>query len=97
MPLSLSLSHTHTHTHTHTHNVAIATHEQTTLLLTGNMQQPGVTFAYDYAAMEVNHVESREGLGSFIGSLCAVVGGVFVTTGLLFSGAKAAVGGKKLD
>ena len=71
--------------------------KMTTLLMSGNIQQPGITFAYDYGAMVVNHVESREGLFTFLGSVCAVTGGVFVSVGLFYSGAKAAVGGKKID
>jgi hypothetical protein len=68
-----------------------------TLLMNGNMQNPGITFNYDYGAMEVNHVESREGFVYFIASLCAVVGGVFTTVGLVYGTAKSVVGVKKVD
>ncbi len=73
--------------------------KMTTLLLSGTtMQQPGVTFSYDFSPMEVVHVEEREGIFSFLGSLVAVTGGIFVTVRLISSCLLGVVGGaKKFD
>ena len=46
---------------------------------------PGVFFFYDISSIKVHRDESRKGLLQFLTSLCAIVGGVFTTMGLLDS------------
>mmetsp|Transcript_20370 Transcript_20370/g.44476 ORF Transcript_20370/g.44476 Transcript_20370/m.44476 type:complete len:364 (+) Transcript_20370:195-1286(+) len=61
---------------------------------------PGITIGYDFTPLAVHHVERRENLFVFLGSLVSIVGGVFVTVGLvtgcLVGGVSAAVS-KKSD
>ena len=48
--------------------------------------------------MEVQYVEQRDSLLTFVGSLCSVLGGVFVSLTLVSSCVLGVVrGGKKLD
>jgi len=54
-----------------------------TLLLTGNMQQPGVTFNYDFTPLQIEHRETRENVFTFLGSLASVVGGVWVSVAMV--------------
>jgi endoplasmic reticulum-Golgi intermediate compartment protein 3 len=46
---------------------------------------PGVFFFYDISSIKINRDESRKGLLQFLTSLCAIVGGVFTTMGLVDS------------
>ncbi|GMH63990.1 hypothetical protein TrVE_jg4621 [Triparma verrucosa] len=72
--------------------------KMSTLLISGNMQQPGVMFSYDFTPMEIEHRESRENILTFLGSLFSVVGGIFVSLGLVSNCLMKAVGAsKKLD
>mmetsp|Transcript_21435 Transcript_21435/g.44658 ORF Transcript_21435/g.44658 Transcript_21435/m.44658 type:complete len:313 (-) Transcript_21435:41-979(-) len=72
--------------------------KMSSLLLMGNMQQPGVTFNYDFTPLSVKHTESRENILTFIGSLASVVGGVWVTIGMIGGCLIKATGvDKKLD
>ena len=72
--------------------------KMSTLLLSGNMQQPGVTFNYDFTPLSVLHRESRENVLTFLGSLASVTGGVWVTVGMLGGCLMKAGGvGKKRD
>lgn len=59
---------------------------------------PGIKMQYDFTPLEVRHVESRENFFVFLSSLIGIVGGVFVTVGLV-SGivVKSAQVVKKLD
>eukprot|EP00518_Triparma_eleuthera_P014715 CAMPEP_0182481290 /NCGR_PEP_ID=MMETSP1319-20130603/37127_1 /TAXON_ID=172717 /ORGANISM="Bolidomonas pacifica, Strain RCC208" /LENGTH=48 /DNA_ID= /DNA_START= /DNA_END= /DNA_ORIENTATION= len=42
--------------------------KMSTLLTTGNLQQPGVSFSYDFLPMQIEHVESRENVFQFLAS-----------------------------
>lgn len=61
---------------------------------------PGVSLSYDFTPLAVHHVERRENMFIFLGSLVSIVGGVFVTVGLVsgfvLGGVSAAVS-KKSD
>lgn len=61
---------------------------------------PGVSLSYDFTPLAVHHVERRENIFIFLGSLVSIVGGVFVTVGLVsgcvLGGVSAAVS-KKSD
>lgn len=60
---------------------------------------PGVVVDYDFSPLTVHHSAGRDNIFVFIGSLLSIVGGVFVTVGLLsgclVSSAKAVA--KKID
>jgi hypothetical protein len=52
--------------------------------LMGNpMRLPGLNIHYDFNPVAVHHVESRENFFVFLSSLVGIVGGVFVTVGLV--------------
>lgn len=60
---------------------------------------PGLSIQYDFSPLAVHHVESRENVFVFLSSLVGIVGGVFVTVGLV-SGclvSSAAAVSKKID
>jgi hypothetical protein len=44
---------------------------------------PGLKLQYDFTPLAVHHVESRENIFVFLSSLIGIVGGVFVTIGLV--------------
>ena len=44
---------------------------------------PGLLLTYDFTPLAVRHVESRENWFVFLSSLVGIVGGVFVTVGLV--------------
>lgn len=46
---------------------------------------PGLILQYDFSPLVVHHVESRENFIMFLSSLISIVGGVFVTVGLVSS------------
>lgn len=46
---------------------------------------PGIFFKYDVSALKVNVIHQRETVGQFLVKLCATLGGVFVTSGLVNS------------
>jgi len=46
---------------------------------------PGVFFFYDISSIKVNKVEHQRGLGQFLTSVCAIIGGVFTVMGLVDS------------
>jgi len=60
---------------------------------------PGLSIQYDFSPLAVHHVESRENIFVFLSSLVGIVGGVFVTVGLVSSClvSSAAVVSKKID
>lgn len=55
------------------------------LLVSSPLKMPGLNIHYDFNPIEVTHVESRENLFVFLSSLIEIVGGVFVTVGLVSS------------
>jgi hypothetical protein len=46
---------------------------------------PGLNIHYDFNPIAVTHTESRENFFVFVSSLIGIVGGVFVTVGLVSS------------
>lgn len=54
-----------------------------TLLTSNPLKLPGLSIHYDFEAMAVHHVESRENFFVFLSSLIGIVGGVFVTVRLI--------------
>mmetsp|Transcript_22591 Transcript_22591/g.63418 ORF Transcript_22591/g.63418 Transcript_22591/m.63418 type:complete len:397 (+) Transcript_22591:79-1269(+) len=44
---------------------------------------PGVFFHYDLSPIQVTYTETRESLGQFLASLCAIIGGIFSIAGLV--------------
>ena len=59
---------------------------------------PGLNVVYDFTPFSVYHSETRENVFLFLGNLVSIVGGVFVTIGLVSSCLMSAVSvGKKLD
>lgn len=46
---------------------------------------PGIFFKYDMSSLKVKVIQQRGSLVQFIVKLCATVGGVYVTSGLLNS------------
>mmetsp|Transcript_11476 Transcript_11476/g.25170 ORF Transcript_11476/g.25170 Transcript_11476/m.25170 type:complete len:356 (-) Transcript_11476:231-1298(-) len=53
------------------------------LAMSKSAQTPGLSVSYDFSPLEVHHTEQREGILSFIASLMSIVGGVYVTVGLV--------------
>lgn len=68
-------------------------------LATNGFSFPGLKIQYDFTPLAVHHVESRENFFVFLSSLIGIVGGVFVSVGLVsgvvVKSAKAAL--KKID
>ena len=54
-----------------------------TLASTNMFQLPGLKLMYDFTPLAVHHVESRENFFVFLSSLIGIVGGTFVTVGLV--------------
>jgi Endoplasmic reticulum vesicle transporter/Endoplasmic Reticulum-Golgi Intermediate Compartment (ERGIC) len=54
-----------------------------TLVAQGGQQLPGLTVSYDFTPLTVHHSDGREPFLVFISSLLSIVGGVFVTVGML--------------
>lgn len=54
-----------------------------TLVSQGVQQLPGLVVTYDFTPLTVNDSEGRENLLLFLSSLVSIVGGVFVTVGML--------------
>lgn len=68
------------------------------LILTRPMKLPGLNVHYDFNPVQVHHEETRENFFVFLSSLVGIVGGVFVTVGLvsalLVNSAKVVIGKK---
>jgi len=55
------------------------------LVMANPMKLPGLSIHYDFNPIAVTHTESRENFFVFVSSLIGIVGGVFVTVGLVSS------------
>lgn len=55
----------------------------TTLAAQQSMLLPGLVLYYDFTPLAVHHLEERENFFVFLGSLISIVGGAFVTVGLV--------------
>jgi len=49
----------------------------------GVQQLPGLVVTYDFTPLTVHHSEGRDNFLVFLSSLISIVGGVFVTVGML--------------
>ena len=84
-----------------TYQLSVVEHtvQPDTLVAKGVPLLPGISVSYDFTPLMVHHIESRDNILVFFGSLVSIVGGVFVTvglvTGFLVHSAKAVA--KKLD
>ena len=84
-----------------TYQLSVVDHtvQPETLVAKGVPLLPGIAVSYDFTPLTVHHIESRDNILQFLGSLVSIVGGVFVTvglvTGLLVHSAAAVA--KKLD
>ena len=47
----------------------------------GSHGVPGIFFKYDTSALKVKVIQQRDTLVQFLVKLCAIVGGIFVTSG----------------
>mmetsp|Transcript_17210 Transcript_17210/g.25614 ORF Transcript_17210/g.25614 Transcript_17210/m.25614 type:complete len:353 (-) Transcript_17210:522-1580(-) len=83
------------------YQVSVAKHivQPQTLAAQHSSSYPGMSLTYDFTPLTVHHVEQRENFAVFISSLVSIVGGVFVTVGLVGGclRSSAAVVSKKLD
>jgi len=82
------------------YQMSVAQHTVTpnTLASQYSTMMPGMSIVYDFTPFSVFHSESRENLFLFLGSLVSIVGGVFVTVGLVSRFLLSAVQvGKKTD
>lgn len=50
----------------------------------GSHGMPGIFFKYDVSALKVNISQERDNLGMFLARLCAVVGGIYVCSGIQY-------------
>mmetsp|Transcript_6998 Transcript_6998/g.20971 ORF Transcript_6998/g.20971 Transcript_6998/m.20971 type:complete len:369 (-) Transcript_6998:508-1614(-) len=84
-----------------TYQASVAAHvvQPQTLAAQRSVMLPGLMVSYDFTPLAVHHVEGRDNIFVFLGSLVSIVGGVFVTVGLvtgcLFNSAAAVA--KKMD
>ena len=70
----------------------------TTLARQYQTMLPGMDVVYDFTPFSMHHSETRENIFLLLGSLVSIVGGVFVTVGLVSSCLLNAVKvGKKVD
>jgi Endoplasmic reticulum vesicle transporter/Endoplasmic Reticulum-Golgi Intermediate Compartment (ERGIC) len=86
-----------------TYQLSVVDHivQPDTLVSHGVPLLPGLSLGYDITPLAVHHVEARPNIFVFLSSLVSIVGGVFVTVGLvtgcLVNTAQAAIVSKKVD
>ena len=68
-----------------TYQVSVTEHivQPETLMPMGGVHLPGLAVLYDFSPLAVQHVEARDNFLVFVSSLVSIVGGVFVTVGLV--------------
>lgn len=73
------------HSARETYQASVSRHivEPATLAVQRSMLLPGLMITYDFTPLAVRHVEQRENVFVFLSSLVGIVGGVFVTVGLV--------------
>ena len=54
-----------------------------TLIPQGSPYVPGLSLQYDFSPLRVDYIETRDNIFGFISSLVSIVGGAFVTVGLV--------------
>ena len=84
-----------------TYQLSVVDHtvQPETLVAKGVPLLPGISVSYDFTPLAVHHIESRDNFLVFLCSLISIVGGVFVTVGLVTGCLvhSAAAVAKKLD
>lgn len=73
------------HSARETYQASVSRHivEPATLAAQRSLLLPGLMISYDFTPLAVRHVEKRENVFVFLSSLVGIVGGVFVTVGLV--------------
>ena len=68
-----------------TYQLSVVSHtvQPETLVAHGVPLLPGLSLGYDFTPLAVHHVEGRDNFFVFLSSLVSIVGGVFVTVGLV--------------
>ncbi|XP_015603691.1 endoplasmic reticulum-Golgi intermediate compartment protein 2 [Cephus cinctus] len=66
-----------------TYQYSVKDHERPINHHKGSHGTPGIFFKYDTSALKIDVTEERDSLRQFVVKLCAIVGGVFVTNGLV--------------
>jgi len=66
-----------------TNQISVTQHTVRPESFTNLLMPPGISITYDFAPLMVRHEEGRENLFTFLSSLISIVGGVFVTVGLI--------------
>jgi Endoplasmic reticulum vesicle transporter/Endoplasmic Reticulum-Golgi Intermediate Compartment (ERGIC) len=69
--------------YTYQTSVVDITIQPQTLVAQGVQQLPGLVVSYDFTPLTVHHSEGRDNFLVFLSSLISIVGGVFVTVGML--------------
>lgn len=71
------------HEHTYQTSVVDLTIQPQTLVAQGVQQLPGLVLSYDFTPLTVHQSDGRDNILVFVSSLISIVGGVFVTVGML--------------
>lgn len=68
-----------------TFQVSVRSHivQPETIIPPNGPHLPGLTLLYDFNPLTVHHIEARDNIFVFVSSLVSIVGGVFVTVGLV--------------
>lgn len=68
-----------------TYQMSVTDHtvQPQTMVASSMSQLPGLTITYDFTPLAVRHSGGRDNFLVFLSSLISIVGGVFVTVGLL--------------
>jgi hypothetical protein len=68
-----------------TYQVSVTQHivQPETIMPQGAPHLPGMALLYDFTPLRVDYIETRDNIFGFISSLVSIVGGVFVTVGLV--------------
>jgi len=76
-----------------TNQFSVTNHHSSVDLNSQHMELPGVFFRYEINPLMIKMVEADKSLSHFLTRLCAVVGGMWVVLGLLYSSMKKVVEG----
>lgn len=80
---------------THTAQYSASEHVRQIDMRSGHVSLPGLFIKYDVAPYRIHLAEEGRAFIPFVVRLCAVVGGVFSTTGMLYSAVSALFAAKK--
>lgn len=68
-----------------TYQYSVKDHERPINHMKGSHGIPGIFFKYDMSALKVKVIQERDTFGQFIVRLCASVGGIYTTSGIINS------------